>query len=250
MKKVFLILAGACLTLAALCVVATAQAQTKAQAQTPDAPTIKLTGNTQAEILGLLEMMGAHALRFDTGELSDGRYRFVPFIEEYEGGEKVEDKNSFRMVMTQDWRDKPADEEAWNRITARYEPRMSADGTKFLKPLDGIGVTVIEKNDSLTVAKVDVYGLGANYMYMKLRPLPNIEKMPGYAYGYKPFKIVASGERKQRIPLMLAGSFWWDEKAKVHRFCTVNEFAPDLSDKDIALIPHYYVIGIEIERIE
>jgi hypothetical protein len=50
------------------------------------------------------------------------------------------------------------------------------------------------------------------------------------------------------IPLVLLGSAWWDTKFKVFRFCGENEINPDMSEKFISEIPHFYVIGVEVQK--
>ncbi|MBR7026190.1 MAG: DUF5041 domain-containing protein [Bacteroidales bacterium] len=47
-------------------------------------------------------------------------------------------------------------------------------------------------------------------------------------------------------PLLLFGSYWYDEQNKVVRFCGENSFPSDMSSPTLKLIPHYYVIGIYV----
>ena len=222
------------------------------RAQTPprDVLPLELTDNTQVEILGMLKLLGVRAWRFDTEGLSDGRYRFTPYFDEYAAGEKVEKENQFLFTMTQDWKEKLSDPGEWNKFLAENDPRLSEDGEKYLKPLDGIGVFAVPSNDSVVTVQVDVYGIGALSSRLQLQPLQNSENNLRYSYNYRPFRIAPFESGKLRIPLLLAGSFWWDEKIRSYRFCATNEFAPDLSDEELKLIPHYYIIGIEVERIE
>ncbi len=217
------------------------------QAQPPDATTIKLAENTREELFGMLRLMGARAWRFDLCALSDTEYLFKSFIDEYVDGERVKE-SEFNINVT-NWRKRFPDPDDWRKFLARKNPRLSADGEKYLA-FEDMGVYIAPKNDSTMITHIDFYGGGALSSPLKLRPLKNTEDNPRYSYDYRPFKIEPFKFGKQRIPLLFVGSFWWDERFEVHRFCTENEFEPDLSNEDIKLIPHYYVIGVEVEEIK
>ncbi|MDE6633830.1 MAG: DUF5041 domain-containing protein [Bacteroidaceae bacterium] len=45
---------------------------------------------------------------------------------------------------------------------------------------------------------------------------------------------------------MILGSVWYDKDAGVFRFCGEKEINPDMSSQILRYIPHYYVIGIEV----
>lgn len=69
-----------------------------------------------------------------------------------------------------------------------------------------------------------------------------------YMYYAKPFK---TGEftTGQFIPLVLLGSAWYDKNIGSHRFCGEDKIDPDMSTKILQHIPHYYVIGVEINLL-
>ncbi len=240
MKKLLLLLAFLVTT-----------ATIRAQIQNPETPTVKITENTQEELFGMLALLGAEAWRFDLSAFSDAEYRFNPFFDEYVAGEKMEkdNDNGFMYRLPSNWQPKFPDPDSWNKLLSDKNPRLSADGEKWLS-FENMGLYVVPKNDSTIVVRVNLYGNAALSRELKLRPLQNTEDNPQYTYDYRPFKIEPFESGKQRVPLLLIGSFWWDEKFKIHRFCGVNEFAPDMSDDELNDIPHYYVIGVEVERIE
>ena len=64
-----------------------------------------------------------------------------------------------------------------------------------------------------------------------------------YHYGARPFRIDGF-EPGRFIPLVFYGSFWYDERANLVRFCGEREIAPDLSSEIVANVPHFYVIGV------
>lgn len=68
-----------------------------------------------------------------------------------------------------------------------------------------------------------------------------------YKYGYRPFKVdvIQLGDY---IPLLMVGSYWYDQKLNVIRFCGESELPADLSSEMLSKIPHYYVIGVIIRK--
>ena len=84
---------------------------------------------------------------------------------------------------------------------------------------------------------------------LALHPLEGPRQRFTYYYKLRPFKV---GAFRPGVftPLVLAGSFWFDEQAGVYRFCTEREFPADMSSASLKYIPHYYVIGITITKNE
>lgn len=65
-------------------------------------------------------------------------------------------------------------------------------------------------------------------------------------YNTRPFKL---GKIKENefTPLFLLGSFWYDKRSKVFRFCGDTELDPDMSSDMLKQLPHYYIIGITVK---
>ena len=92
-----------------------------------------------------------------------------------------------------------------------------------------------------------VENIGAVRKLLSLKPQ---EVSPGkseYMYDHFPFSVdeVRLGEF---IPLVMFGSYWFDEEAGYFRFCGESELESDMSSKILSLIPHYYVIGIIVTK--
>lgn len=106
-----------------------------------------------------------------------------------------------------------------------------------------IGLYVVPKNDSVFLANFRLDESRAGNIPLKLRPLERDSHK--YMYTSRPFKL---DEFKSGIdiPLILYGSFWYDEKFKVNRFCGESEIDPDMSTEILKNIPHYYIIGIRL----
>lgn len=53
----------------------------------------------------------------------------------------------------------------------------------------------------------------------------------------------------KEIPILLYGSWWNDtlNGRKVKRFCSAEEFNPDLSNPQLKLIPHYYLVCLKVD---
>lgn len=105
-------------------------------------------------------------------------------------------------------------------------------------------------NDSTKLMQLSIPGfLTMSSLAFKLRGL-RIADYPDrtfYNYAIRPFKFGEIRENKF-IPLLMLGSFWYDERSGLFRFCGEKELAPDMSSKILKDLPHYYVIGITITK--
>ena len=81
---------------------------------------------------------------------------------------------------------------------------------------------------------------------MKLRPI-SAENV--YKYEIRPF-VIDNFESGKFIPLVALLSWWYDEKAKVIRCCGDPMLKSDLSDEILENVPHYYIIGVTLDKIE
>ena len=83
---------------------------------------------------------------------------------------------------------------------------------------------------------------------LKLKPLkdPKSDKLL-YYYDSLPIKVGALEEGKF-IPLVFFASYWLDEKYGFFRFCGAMEIGPGLESDYVENTPHYYVIGVEINK--
>lgn len=68
-----------------------------------------------------------------------------------------------------------------------------------------------------------------------------------FLYLARPFKITDFKE-DEFIPLVMYGSYWYDEEQGCVRQCGEREILPDLSSDILNYIPHYYVIAIKITK--
>ena len=103
-------------------------------------------------------------------------------------------------------------------------------------------------NDSTYVYSFQSVGGGGFNATLKLQPVfaPEMPTKQAYRYESRPFELVAPIETGKLIPLVLFGSYWYEQETGVSRFCGDKLIKPDLSSDIIKSIPHYYVLGIKI----
>ena len=103
-------------------------------------------------------------------------------------------------------------------------------------------------NDSTYVYSFQSVGGGGFNATLKLQPVfaPEMPTKQAYRYESRPFELVAPVETDKFIPLVLFGSYWYEQETGVSRFCGDKLIKPDLSSDIIKDIPHFYVLGIRI----
>ena len=104
-------------------------------------------------------------------------------------------------------------------------------------------------NDSTYVYSFQSVGGGGFNATLKLHPVyaPEMPTKQAYRYESRPFELVAPVETGKFIPLVLFGSYWYEQETGVSRFCGEKIIKPDLSSDIIKSIPHFYVLGIKIK---
>ena len=104
-------------------------------------------------------------------------------------------------------------------------------------------------NDSTYVYSFQSVGGGGFNATLKLQPVfaPEMPSKQAYRYESRPFELVAPVETGKVIPLVLFGSYWYEQETGVSRFCGEKIIKPDLSSDIIKSIPHFYVLGIKIK---
>lgn len=103
-------------------------------------------------------------------------------------------------------------------------------------------------NDSTYVYSFQSVGGGGFNATLKLQPVfaPEMPTKQAYRYESRPFELVSPVETGKFIPLVLFGSYWYEQETSVSRFCGDKLIKPDLSSDIIKSIPHFYVLGIKI----
>ncbi|MBQ5395968.1 MAG: DUF5041 domain-containing protein, partial [Alistipes sp.] len=115
--------------------------------------------------------------------------------------------------------------------------------------IDKVNLGIIpSKVDSLMMLNV-VYGnMGATSQRLKLRSISYSDgQYKTYKYQVRPF-LIDNFESGKFIPLLAVLSWWYDDKANLFRCCGMPMLKSNLSDEIFENVPHYYIIGITLEK--
>ena len=220
--------------------------------QTDHSKVIKPLEATTPDYLSLLAASGYEAFPFDISSLSDGQYNITFKIKEYKLGQEISDDilGGYLTYQNMDLLSEYSEKDQGN-----IRPEEMADpdrGIYHIAQKVMVGFTPIV-NDSIRPILMEVENMGSSNPRLQMLPqYENNDSVNGkklYLYLSKPFK---TQELKigQFIPLVLYGSFWYDKNFGFHRFCGENEIDPDMSSEILKYIPHYYIIGIEVNPIK
>ena len=176
---------------------------------------IRTNEPTLGDYMQLLKAKGYIAYSFDMKEFKDRSVE--PVIMEYIKGEEAKDVLGFSFSF-------PIGE----KLVIGFAP---------------------SSNDSTYVYSYQSDGGGGFNATLKLKPVyaPDMPTKQAYRYESRPFELVAPVEMGKIIPLVLFGSYWYEQETGVSRFCGDKQIKPDLSSDLIKDIPHFYVLGIKIK---
>ena len=151
-------------------------------------------------------------LTYDISSLQDSASLIILVIREYNQLGMVNEMKGQRLKMAK-------------TLSIGFSPRLSVQSDSM--------VTVYVRPDSRN-------GLARNLV---LKPVPDA---PETFFLYEKVPIRVSALRPNTfIPLALYGSFWWDSKYKICRFCGEKELTEEnIKESDyFKHSPHYYIIG-------
>ena len=208
---------------------------------------IKTNKEVIEDYLPLLQVSSYKAYSFDISEFLNDTYQITFKVNEYV--DSVGIVNTTTTTFT--------NRTMLNLFSKEDQQRIMKEG-RAVNPEKGIydqsdkiiiGFTPTSA-DSLKTLYLTVEGQGAMWSGLNLKGLmdPYTKKLT-YAYESRPFKIDKFEEGKF-IPLVLFGSFWIDKDYGFLRFCGANEMDPDMSTVQMKYSPHYFVIGVEIRKVE
>ena len=212
-----------------------------------NAQTLKRTEPDFSDYIPLLNVAGYQVYTFDISSLNEETYNIEFDVREYVKGELVEDpKNNYPRPRLRNRRmlsDFP--EEYWDEIIAEGPIYDLDKGICTLGEKISIGFSPAA--DSLKYLNMMVENIGAVRKPLSMKPITDSSGKEEYMYDSFPFKVdeIQLGEF---IPLVMFGSYWFDEEAGYYRFCGESELEADLSSKILSLIPHYYIIGMSVTK--
>ena len=210
------------------------------------AQSVKPQEATMDDYLPLLQASGYQVYSFDISEFLDDTYHFTFKIKEYVNREEVnsDQRNSVfpnrRMVAE-------FPEDSQKRILEKGMADDSEKGVYKLAKKLTIGF-MPSKVDSTQSLRINMENTGESGRLLKLKPLksPDSDKL-FYHYESRPFTLEKFEEGKF-IPLVFFASYWLDEKFGFFRFCGAMEVSPTLESEYVEETPHFYVIGVEINK--
>ena len=213
-----------------------------------NAQELKRTEPDLSDYIPLLNAAGYEVFTFDISSMNEETYNIEFIIREYAGGTLVEDPSNdelprFFLRNRRMLSDFP--EEYWNEIIAQGPIYDLDKGILTLGEKITIGFS--PSADSLKTVMMMVENIGALKKPLALKPQTVSPGKEEYMYDYFPFKVdkIQLGEF---IPLVMLGSYWFDEEAGYFRFCGEDELEADLSSKILSKVPHYYVFGMSVTK--
>lgn len=199
------------------------------------------------DFLPILKSVGYEMFSFDISSLGNSTYNIAFITREYADGVLVHDssQDDFQYIVTNRDMLSILPEEQQKEV---LEKNLAYDAENGIwKLANKITIGFVPAADSLKKYSVNIENMGSLGSTLKLKPL----NAPGfnnqYMYDIRPFKVDTI-EIGGFTPLVLIGSFWYDSKFDIVRFCGEMEFSKDLSSDTLKLVPHYYVIGIKVEK--
>ena len=213
-----------------------------------NAQEIKSVESSFEDYLPLLKDAGFEMFSFDISSLKDETYKISFVTKEYVDGKLVFDsyRDDFLYVISNRTMLSEFPEDQQEQIIAENRAYDIEKSIYTLSKKISIGFAPAGA-DSLKKVRMIVENQGSSGQSLSLKPL-NAPGFEGhYAYDIRPFKqdTIAIGDF---TPLLLVGSFWYDEAHGIVRFCGENSFDKDMSSETLKLIPHYFVIGIRVEK--
>lgn len=210
------------------------------------AQSIKSRQATVEDYLPLLQAAGYKMYSFDVSEFLNDTYYFSFKIKEYVNREEVE-RDGHSSVFSNRMMIAEFPEDSQKRI---LEEGSAADPEKGIySQANNLTIGFIpSKVDSTQSVRISLNNMGEMRTPLKLKPIkvPKSDKQ-FYSYESRPF-VIDKFEEGKFIPLVFFGSYWVDEKYGFFRFCGTKEIGADMGQEYIESTPHYFVIGVEINK--
>lgn len=216
---------------------------THAQGQQTSQPVIKSAKVETSDLMNALEMSGYRFARFDFSDFLNYNYNydFKFYYQEFDGKTLLEPKY-FNVGTNREPVSVFSEEHRKQVLKSRGLPEDS----KYFRQLTDMSIYLVPKSDSVTKLVLEIPEYGRFTPLMKLKPIVTPD-FTFYMYESRPFELTAIN-LGENTPLMLYGSGWFDPKHNVCRMCGERELKKDMSSEILKDMPHYYIIGVKIEK--
>ena len=206
---------------------------------------LKRTEPDFSDYIPLLKAAGYEVYTFDISSLKDNTYYLSFVIREYAKGERISDSDMVSIPIPNRRMISEFQEEDQKRLHSEGVLYDAEKGIYLLAEKLSIGF--FPSADSLKSMTMSIDNIGHIKRNLALKRLEGPEQERKYGYAIRPFSVDAI-RIEDFTPLLLLGSFWYDEKFNLFRFCGEREFPADMSSETLKLIPHYYVVGIKATK--
>lgn len=202
------------------------------------------------DVLMLLRAMGYDLYTFDLTDFLKDDYEVSFSIKEYDKrGEIDPDCNTIWIAGPNKIR--------ISQLSAEERQQAVELGlTKGMKrgvvhKIDKVNIAMLPTQQESAMKINAMFGRVGSYSeVLNLRPISKDDgSCKQYKYSTRPF-LIDSFEDGKFIPLLALLSWWYDDEADAFRQCGASKLKADLSDEILQNVPHYYVIGIILEKIE
>ena len=201
---------------------------------------IKRIPATTEDFMEHMAMYGYEVFTYDISSLSDSASSFTVVIREYNLHGMIDERKlyGFRIrTMISDF-----SEQDQREIYAEKDADDLELGIYRLSKSISIGFSPVQ-SDSIETITLRASRNDASPQRLMLQPIPGAPKKV-YRYekvAYQPGAFCLD----TFIPLALYGSFWWDPKIGVLRFCGETELTEETAKTSnfFKFSPHYYIIG-------
>ena len=210
------------------------------------AQSVKKQEAVMEDFLPLLQASGYQVYSFDLSDFLDDTYYFKFRIKEYVNKEEVKGNHQYTVFPNRIMLDE-FPEDSQRRILE--EGRAEAPEKGVYKQAKKLTIGFMpSKEDSLKNIRINMEEMGEYGKNLNLKPLkdPQNGKL-FYHYESRPFAFDKFEEGKF-IPLVFFASYWLDEQGGFFRFCGAMEVSPGLESDYVEDTPHFYVIGVEINK--
>ena len=213
-----------------------------------NAQELKRTEADISDYIPLLNAVGYDVYIFDISSWKDETYNIEFTVREYVKGVLVEDPLASQMPrhilknrrMLSDF-----PEDYWDEILAEGPIYDRDKGILTMSEKISVGFAPVA--DSLRTMNMLLENIAAFRRPLSLKSQTTSDGKEEYMYDYRPFKVGAI-QLGEFTPLVALGSYWYDEKYDLFRFCGEDELDPDLSAGMLASSPHYYVLGMIVTK--
>lgn len=209
-----------------------------------DAPTVIKVDPQLDDIYEVLKALNINMYRFDLSKYLNEIYDVKLYVDEYEDGKRIKEVGSSRLGKNiKSLKELPEEmRDDFRKIKNVPEGKDEWDNIKEMS------VYITKPNDSTAMFTINIPSVLKTNKRVQLRPVGE-EKM--YLYDPRPFKFNPASETESiNIPLIMYGSYWFDARYNVIRMCGEREIDPEMKAEILDKIPHYYVVGIELNKVK